>query len=100
MPHKKTQICKDEVLLRNIPGLNRIELSRWRTAVANELCFRPLIRNKDASTGAVDDLLLQSTAAQDAEGSQLSRSELVVVAFQDFKAHFRNKVAEMQENAQ
>lgn len=86
--------------MQNYVGLDKIDMSRWRSAAPNELCLEPSIRDEDSITGPGDDALPQSPATWNTGALRLFHSQLVLTAFQDFNRHSHNKFAEMQEDEQ
>lgn len=53
-----------EVLLRNIPGSDKLDMFRWRTAAPDELWLRPSFRSKDSIPAAVEEFLPQSLSPE------------------------------------
>lgn len=97
---KATTLQGQADAIAKIPGSEKIDMSFWRTAAPNELCFKLSTRIEDLATGAVDHPAPQSPATQTTEALWFSWSEIKVMFFQHFTEYYQSKFAEMEEDAQ
>lgn len=90
----------EERNLQNIPGSGEIDMSQWRTAAPNKLCFKVSICNKVSVTWVLYVSFQQCPAAQTTEALRHFRLALVVTVFQKLIIHSKKRSAEIQEDAQ
>lgn len=89
-----------EVPLRSILGSDEIHISQWKTAVRNEPCLEPLIRNKKLYYWCSRWCALAEPSTQTTKALRILPSELMVTVRQDFTRNSQDRVAQLLENDQ